>query len=130
MPELPEIVTYIDALEQRVGGQILETVRMRSFSLLRTVDPPLAATFGKRLSGLRRMGKRIVFELEDDLFIVLHLMVAGRLQWHEERKGIPGKIGLAAFDFSPAKYIIVTGPEPSVLKRISEGTSLSSFCSF
>ncbi|MEA2000988.1 MAG: DNA-formamidopyrimidine glycosylase family protein [Actinomycetota bacterium] len=106
MPELPEIVTYLDALEQRVGGQILQEVRMRSFSLLRTFDPPLEATFGKRLSGLRRMGKRIVFELEDDIFIVLHLMVAGRLQWHEERKAIPGKIGLAAFDFASGTVIL------------------------
>lgn len=106
MPELPEIVTYIDALERRVGGSVLETVRVKSFSLLRTYDPPLDAVFGKRLTGLQRMGKRIVFEFEDDLFVVLHLMVAGRLHWHEERKAIPGKIGLAAFDFDPGTIIL------------------------
>lgn len=106
MPELPEIVAYIDAIDRHVGGSTLETVRIKSFSLLRTYDPPLEAVFGKRLDGLRRMGKRIVFEFEDELFVVLHLMVAGRLHWHEERKAIPGKIGLAAFDFSPGTIIL------------------------
>jgi formamidopyrimidine-DNA glycosylase len=106
MPELPEIVTYIEALERRIGGEVLETVRVKSFSLLRTYDPPLEQTFEKRVVGLRRMGKRIIFEFEDDLFIVLHLMVAGRLQWHEERKGIPAKIGLAAFDFAAGTVLL------------------------
>lgn len=106
MPELPEIVTYIDAIERHVGGDVLENVRVKSFSLLRTYDPPLDAAFGKRLTGLRRMGKRIVFELEGDIFLVLHLMVAGRLQWHDERKNIPGKIGLAAFDFASGTILL------------------------
>lgn len=106
MPELPEIVTYIDALEKRIGGEVLETVRVRSFSLLRTFDPPLEAVFGKQVTALRRMGKRIVFELEEDLFLVLHLMVAGRLRWHEERVAIPGKIGLAAFDFGSGTVLL------------------------
>ena len=106
MPELPEIVAYIDALDKRVTNTKLETVRMKSFSLLRTYDPPLDAVFGSEVAGLRRMGKRIVFEFEADLFIVLHLMVAGRLHWHEERKQIPGKIGLAAFDFSDGTLLL------------------------
>lgn len=106
MPELPEIVTYLDAIERHVGGDVLETVRVKSFSLLRTYDPPLDALFGKRLAGTRRIGKRIVFEFEDDLFAVLHLMVAGRLHWHTERKKIPGKIGLAAFDFSQGTLLL------------------------
>ncbi len=106
MPELPEIVTYIDAIERHVGDDVLETVRVKSFSLLRTYDPPLDTVFGKRLTGLRRLGKRIVFELEDDVFVVLHLMIAGRLHWHAERKAIPGKIGLAAFDFSKGTLIL------------------------
>ncbi len=106
MPELPEIVDYIDAIDRHAGGAVLEEVRVKSFSLLRTYDPPLDAVFGKKLTGLRRMGKRIVFELEDDLFAVLHLMVAGRLHWHAERKAIPGKIGLAAFDFEPGTIIL------------------------
>jgi len=106
MPELPEIVTYLDAIDRRVGGDTLEAIRIKSFSLLRTYDPPLDAVFGKKLTGLRRMGKRIVFALEGDLFAVLHLMVAGRLHWHEERKPIPGKIGLAAFDFASGTIIL------------------------
>ncbi len=106
MPELPEIAAYIEALEKRVAGSSLETVRMKSFSLLRTFDPPIDAVFGKELKELRRLGKRIVFGFEDDLFLVLHLMVAGRLHWHEERKKITGKIGLAAFDFSTGTLLL------------------------
>lgn len=106
MPELPEIVAYIGAMEKRIEKATLETVRVKSFSLLRTYDPPLDAAFGMRVTGLRRIGKRIVFALEDDLFVVLHLMVAGRLHWHQERKKIPGKIGLAAFDFSSGTLLL------------------------
>ena len=106
MPELPEIVTYIDAIERHVGGDTRENVRVKSFSLLRTYDPPLDEVFGKKLTGLRRIGKRIVFEFEDDLRMVLHLMIAGRLRWHEERKAIPGKIGLAAFDFTRGTILL------------------------
>jgi formamidopyrimidine-DNA glycosylase len=106
MPELPEIVTYLEAIERHVGGDVLENVRVKSFSLLRTYDPPLDVLHGLQLSGLRRIGKRIVFEFDDDLFAVLHLMVAGRLHWHQERKLIPGKIGLAAFDFSRGTLLL------------------------
>lgn len=106
MPELPEIVTYLDAIDRHVGGDVLEEVRVKSFSLLRTYDPPIDALFGKRLIGLRRIGKRIVFEFEDDLFAVLHLMVAGRLHWHTERRNIPAKVGLAAFDFSRGTLLL------------------------
>jgi formamidopyrimidine-DNA glycosylase len=106
MPELPEIVTYVEALERRVGGAVLEEIRIRSFSLLRTFDPPIEATFGKRVRELRRLGKRIVVALEEDLFLVLHLMVAGRLHWHTERKQIPAKVGLAAFDFGTGTLLL------------------------
>ena len=106
MPELPEIVAYIDALDKRIGGSVLEGVRVRSFSLLRTFDPPLESTFGKQLVGISRLGKRLVFELEDDLFAVLHLMIAGRLRWHEEVKPIPAKIGLASFDFTTGSVLL------------------------
>ena len=106
MPELPEIVTYIGALERRIDGAVLEGVRIRSFSLLRTFDPPLEATFGKRVSGLRRLGKRIVIALDGDLFLVLHLMVAGRLHWYEGPKQIPAKVGLAAFDFDAGTLML------------------------
>ncbi|MCP4965282.1 MAG: formamidopyrimidine-DNA glycosylase [bacterium] len=106
MPELPEIVSYIDAMDTRITNTTLETVRVKSFSSLRTYDPPLDAVFGKQVTGLRRIGKRIVFAFPNDLFVVLHLMVAGRLHWHEERKQIPGKIGLAAFDFTDGTLLL------------------------
>lgn len=100
MPELPEIEAYLAALHPRIDGAVLEAVRVPSFSLLRTFDPPVDAAVGTRLTGLRRMGKRIVFAFDDDLFYVVHLMVAGRLHWFEERKKLQRKHGLAAFDFS------------------------------
>ena len=100
MPELPDVVVYIEALEARVRGATLERVRVLSPFVLRSVDPPLAAAAGREVRGLRRLGKRIVLELADDLFLVLHLMIAGRLHWKPAGATPPGKIGLAAFDFS------------------------------
>ena len=116
MPELPDIVVYLEALGRRVIGERLERVRLASPFLLRSVDPPLADTFGKRVLELRRMGKRIVFVLEDDLFLVLHLMVSGRLRWGEAGAKIPGKLGLAAFDFSSGTMLLT---EASSKKRAS-----------
>ena len=99
MPELPDIVVYIEALESRVVGQRLDRARIAKPFLLRSFDPPISAAEGKTVTGLRRMGKRIVLELQDDLFLVIHLMIAGRLRWQESGARVPGKIGLAAFDF-------------------------------
>lgn len=99
MPELPDITVYIEALEARVRGERLEGVRLASPFLLRSVDPPIAAVAGKRVEGFRRLGKRIAVGLEDELWLVLHLMIAGRLHWREAGAKPPGKIGLAAFDF-------------------------------
>ena len=99
MPELPDITVYIEALASRVVGQPLERIRIAKPFLLRSVDPPISAAEGKRVTGLRRMGKRIVLELEEDLFLVIHLMIAGRLKWLPAGGKVPGKIGLAAFDF-------------------------------
>ena len=107
MPEYPDIVVYIEALEARVVGQRLERVRIAKPFLLRSFDPPISAAEGKFVRGLRRMGKRIVLELEDDLYLVIHLMIAGRLRWLEPGAKVPGKIGLAAFDF-PSGTLIVT----------------------
>ncbi|HZE09348.1 MAG TPA: DNA-formamidopyrimidine glycosylase family protein [Gemmatimonadaceae bacterium] len=106
MPELPDITVYIEALESRIRGQILERVRIPKPFLLRSVDPPIAAAQGKRVLGVRRMGKRIVVELEDDLFLVIHLMIAGRLRWVPAGAKVPGKIGLAAFDFTGGSLIL------------------------
>lgn len=99
MPELPEVAVYIQALEERVLGHTLTGIRIANPFVLRSVDPHPAALAGKRVVGLRRVGKRIAFALEDDLFIVVHLMVAGRFRWLAAGAKVPGKIGLAAFDF-------------------------------
>ena len=98
VPELPDITVYIRALESRIRGHTLQTVELKSPFLLRSVDPPLSAVGGRRVVGLRRLGKRIVIELEGDLFVVLHLMIAGRLHWREPGAK-PGRAGLARFHF-------------------------------
>ncbi len=105
MPELPDIVVYIEALEKRILGQVLEGIRLVSPFLLRTVDPPLASAQGKRVGELRRVGKRIAIGLDDDpagerVWLVLHLMIAGRLHWQKRGAKVSRPRGLAAFDFS------------------------------
>lgn len=116
MPEYPEISLYLGALEQRISGQILEKVRLRSPSLLRTWDPPLSAIEGLRVQGLRRIGKRVVWQMENDLFVVIHLMISGRFRWKPPGAAIPGKVGHAAFDF-PTGSLLLT--EASSHKRAS-----------
>ena len=116
MPELPEVTAYIRALDQRILGQVLETVRIRTPSLLRTFDPRVSELEGRRVTGVRRMGKRIVFELEEKLFAVIHLMIAGRLQWRERGASIPKKRAHAAFDFSSGTLLLT---EASSHKRAS-----------
>jgi formamidopyrimidine-DNA glycosylase len=116
MPELPDVVVYLECLRPRVCGQILEKVRLRSPFLLRSVDPPLTRADGKRVVGLRRLGKRLVFELDEGLFLVLHLMIAGRLHWKAPGAMPPGKVGLAAFDF-PTGTLVLT--EAGTKKRAS-----------
>src|SRR5436190_23404529 len=97
MPELPDILAYIEALRARIEGQPLGRLRLLSPVILRSVSPPVSAVEGRRVLGFRRLGKQIVFCLEGDLFIVVHLMIAGRFQWKEKTKKPPGKIGLAVF---------------------------------
>ena len=106
MPELPDVVLYIEALEPRLRGARLERVRLLSPFVLRSVDPPLAAAAGRAVSGLRRLGKRIVIGLDGDLFLLLHLMIAGRLHWRPAGARPPGKIGLAALDFSTGTLVL------------------------
>ena len=106
MPELPDVTVYLEALQARIVGATLERVRLLTPFLLRSVDPPLAAVTGKRVLGLRRIGKRLVIALEDDLFLVIHLMIAGRLHWKAAGAKPPGKIGLAAFDFSTGTLLL------------------------
>ena len=117
MPELPDIEVYLSSLRPRIQDRELRKVRLASPFLLRSADPPLRAIEGKRISGLRRLGKRIVFAFEDDLFLVLHLMIAGRLRWKDQPSDkIPGKVGLAAFDFDHGTLILT---EASPKKRAS-----------
>jgi formamidopyrimidine-DNA glycosylase len=100
MPELPDITAYISALEDRILGQTLEHVRLGSVFLLRSVDPPLSSIEGRSVTGLRRVGKRIAIGVEGDLWLVLHLMIAGRLHWKPAQAKIAGRNALAAFDFT------------------------------
>jgi formamidopyrimidine-DNA glycosylase len=100
MPELPDVVAYIEALRPRITGARLERVRLLHPFVLRSVQPPLSDVVGRPVTGLRRLGKRIVIGLEGERFVILHLMIAGRLHWKPAGVRPPGKIGLAAFDFS------------------------------
>ena len=99
MPELPDVTVYVEHLESRIAGQTLERVRLMNPFVLRSVNPPIASAEGKRVMRTRRIGKRIVIELEGELFLVLHLMIAGRLRWVAKGGKFPGRITLAAFEF-------------------------------
>jgi formamidopyrimidine-DNA glycosylase len=116
VPELPDVTVYIECLERRLLGRPLLKVRLASPFLLRSVTPPLPEAEGRRVIGLRRLGKRIVLALEGDLFLVLHLMIAGRLRWKDAGAKIPGRLGQAAFDF-PEGTLLLT--EAGSKKRAS-----------
>src|SRR5438105_2552826 len=100
MPEIPDIVIYLEQLKPRVQGQILNKIRIASPFLLRSVDPPITELEGRRIQDLKRIGKRIVFAFDADLFLILHLMIAGRLHWKPPDSKLPAKVGLAAFSFA------------------------------
>ena len=116
MPELPDIAIYAERLSALAGGGPLLAVRLASPFLLRSVEPPLAASHGRRLRGVTRLGKRIVLELEGELLLVLHLMIAGRLRWKRPGAPVSGHGGLAAFDFERGSLILT---EASKKKRAS-----------
>jgi formamidopyrimidine-DNA glycosylase len=116
MPELPDITVYVERLTSLVGSARLERVRLKSPFLLRSVSPPIAAVNGKVVQGVRRLGKRIVFELEGELFLVLHLMISGRLHWKKAGAALGGRISLAAFDFEAGSLVLT---EASSRKRAS-----------
>ena len=107
MPELPDLTVYVERLRARVVGQPLERVRLASPFLVRSVDPPLQAAEGRRVVDVRRIGKQVVVALEDDLFLVFHLMIAGRFRWRAREAAIPPRVGLAAFDF-PTGTLLLT----------------------
>ena len=116
MPELPDIVVYIEALEKRIKGSILERVRIANPFLLRTAVPPLSSLEGKRVVELRRLGKRICFGLEGDLWLVLHLMIAGRLHWYSERDKAAKGRSSAVFEFNNGSLVLT---EAGTQKRAS-----------
>ena len=106
MPELPDVTVYIEALEKRIAGAVLRAVRLGSPFVLRSVEPPLSEAAGRRVVGLRRLGKRIAIELEGELFLVIHLMIAGRLHWKEGAARPPGRRALALFEFETGNLIL------------------------
>lgn len=116
MPELPDVDVYVERLFALAGGEVLEGVRIASPFLLRSVDPPVSELAGRTLRSVERLGKRIVLGLDGDLFAVIHLMVAGRLRWKKPGAAVPGRVGLAAFDF-PSGTLVFT--EASKKKRAS-----------
>ncbi len=116
MPELPDVVVYIESLEERILGHRLDRVRLISSFLLRTAMPPISTVEGRKVVGLRRVGKRIVIALEGNLFLVLHLMVAGRLRWLSVNGKPPGRISLAVFEFDNG-WLVFT--EAGTKKRAS-----------
>ncbi len=116
MPELPDITVYVEHLERRLVGETFVKARVKSLNLLRTVEPSLADAAGRRVTGVTRMGKRIVIALEGGLALVLHLMIAGRLRWKPVGAALPGKVGLAAFDFSSGTLVLT---EASMRQRAS-----------
>ena len=116
MPELPDVTVYIEALSERVLNQPIQKIRIGSPFVLRSFDPPISAAEGKKVKALRRLGKRIVFELEEDLFLIFHLMIAGRFHWKPKGAKIARKYGQAAFDF-PNGTLLLT--EAGTKKRAS-----------
>lgn len=106
MPELPDVTVYLEALEARIVGARLERVRLASPFVLRSVDPPPSAATGRTVRGLRRLGKRLVIQLDGDLFVVFHLMIAGRLHWKPAGARLPGKRGLVALDFTTGTLVM------------------------
>jgi formamidopyrimidine-DNA glycosylase len=116
MPELPDVDVYVAALHARVTGTLVEQIRLNSPFVLRTVSPPLTAANGRRVTGVRRLGKRVVIALEDDLFLAIHLMIAGRLHWKPKGVKLAGKLALAAFDFAAGTLTLT---EAGTKKRAS-----------
>ncbi|MEO6594699.1 MAG: DNA-formamidopyrimidine glycosylase family protein [Planctomycetota bacterium] len=106
MPELPDVTVYRERIEALLGGQVLEAVRLRSPFLLRSVEPPLDALHGQELRAVERLGKRLVFVFSDELFLVLHLMIAGRLRWFARERKLGSKMDLAAFDFARGTLVL------------------------
>lgn len=124
MPELPDVELYLDALDRHIGGHELLAIRCRSPFLLRTVQPPLSAACGRRVTEFRRIGKRIAIGLEDDLWLVLHLMIAGRLHWKDPEAKLAGKRDLVAFDFADGSLVLTeAGSKKRASLHVIEGAA-------
>ncbi len=124
MPELPDVLVYVEHLERLLRGAILKRVRLASPFVLRSVQPPVRDLEGRRLLAVSRMGKRLVFSFEEDLFLILHLMVAGRLKWRaaDAPIPIPKKIGLLSLDFDPGSVLLTeASPKKRAWVRVVEG---------
>jgi formamidopyrimidine-DNA glycosylase len=122
MPELPDILLYLHALRPRVVGRRVVRVRLASPFLLRSIEPPLAAIEGRAIVDLHRLGKRIVFEAERELFLVFHLMIAGRFRWKPAGVKIPGKLGQLAIDFEEASLLLTeAGTKHQASLHVVEG---------
>ena len=106
MPELPDVELYLHALQPRILNRYLQRVRLGNPFVVRSIEPPVSTLEGRQLEALARLGKRLVFHFSDDLFMVLHLMIAGRLRWREPGAAIPAKVGLAAFDFEEGTLLL------------------------
>ncbi|HVU00223.1 MAG TPA: DNA-formamidopyrimidine glycosylase family protein [Polyangiaceae bacterium] len=116
MPELPDVVVYLERLSARLGGAVLEKVRVQNVFTVRSFDPPLKALEGLRARTFERLGKRLVLGFDEELFLVIHLMIAGRLHWKEKGAPIPKRLGLMAFDFAPGTVLFT---EAGTQKRAS-----------
>jgi formamidopyrimidine-DNA glycosylase len=124
MPELPDVVVYLERLEAKIGGHVLEKVRVPSVFVVRSFEPPISALEGRRVTGFRRIGKRLVLAFGGDatpgadepLFLIIHLMIAGRLLWKDRGAAIPKRLGLAAFDFDSGSVLFT---EAGTTKRAS-----------
>jgi len=116
VPELPDVVVYVETLERMLAGRVLEKIRIRRPFVLRSFDPPIGAAEGRKILSVQRLGKRVVFALEGDLFLVVHLMIAGRFHWKKRNAKVGGKLNLAAFDFDSGTLLLT---EASQKKRAS-----------
>jgi formamidopyrimidine-DNA glycosylase len=124
VPELPDVIVYIEALQSRITGQTVQRARLLSPFALRSTSPPFSAIEGKRVKGLQRLGKQIVFEFENDLFMVIHLMIAGRFQWKPKGKTIGGRLALALFEFEAGTlFLTEAGSKKRASIHMAQGRS-------
>jgi formamidopyrimidine-DNA glycosylase len=123
VPELPDVTVYVEALERRIAGTTLAGVRLKSPFLLRTAVPPLASAHGREVTGVRRLGKRMVISLAGELHLVVHLMIAGRLQWKEREAALTRRTDLAAFDFDAGTLVLTeAGTKKRASLHVAQGT--------